>query len=196
MIRELSDEDYDELVWFADWRVQYLQKINALPESSSAPDFVQSALLEAIKGKRKYDPARGELVPWLKSQIRSLIWNARDYHRRRPESRYPESDDPEYVEDKLSFQAVEDGVFGDSIGINPEDIIIAKEEEEEAGKVVGELYQTIQGEPELEGIIDALLNGCEPKPRYLATELGVSVQEVHNRVNKLRRRFLRLKEAQ
>lgn len=133
-------------------------------------------------------------MPWLKSQIRSLISNACDYHKRRPESRYPASTDPEFVEDKLSIQTIEDDSLGNSITTSTEATVIAHEEEKQAEEFIDVLYQNIQGEPELEEILDALLDGCEPKPRFLADELGISTQEVRNRINRLRRKALKLQE--
>jgi len=191
----LSDKNLEELIAFADWRVQFYQATNTLPESCSALDFVNDALVKAIEGKRKYDPARGEFVPWLKSQIRSLISNARERYRRHPESRYPDSEDSEFIEGKLTVRAAEGEIFGDSVGINPEDVVIAQEEEKKAEEFVDVLCQNIQREPELEQIIDALLNGCEHKTRFIADELGISPQEARNRVNRLRRRALRLREG-
>lgn len=133
-------------------------------------------------------------MPWLKSQIRSLISNARERYKRHPESRYPDSEVSEFIEGKLTARAAEGEIFGDSVGANPEDVVIAQEEEKEAEEFIDVLCQNIQGEPELEQIIDALLNGCESKPRFIADELGISAQEARNRVDRLHRRALRLRE--
>jgi predicted transcriptional regulator len=39
--------------------------------------------------------------------------------------------------------------------------------------------------------MNAILNGCEPKPRYLAAELGVSFEDINNRLKRLRRRAMK-----
>ena len=56
---------------------------------------------------------------------------------------------------------------------------------------VNALFQAVSGEQELEEVLEAIMNGCEPKPRYLAAELGVPVEDINNRLKRLRRRVLR-----
>ena len=50
------------------------------------------------------------------------------------------------------------------------------------------IAQWAGGIPELEKVVDAVASGCEPKPRHLAMELGVPVEDIYNRMKRLRRR--------
>jgi hypothetical protein len=52
---------------------------------------------------------------------------------------------------------------------------------------VRSLYQVVENNPELQEVIVVIWGGCEPQPRYIAHELGLSVREVDNRLKRLRR---------
>jgi hypothetical protein len=59
--------------------------------------------------------------------------------------------------------------------LSPEAISLEKEAVAQVAERADALFQAVNDEPELEAVMSAILNGCEPKPRYLAAELGVSI---------------------
>lgn len=76
--------------------------------------------------------------------------------------------------------------------LNPLEMLIEQEAWTQQVKHVEQLLQAVSGEPELEQIVQLIISGCEPRPRYLATESGVPVNEINTRLKRLRRRALRL----
>ncbi len=54
-----------------------------------------------------------------------------------------------------------------------------------------ELFQAVSGEQELEEVLEAVMNGCAHTPRHLAAELDVPIQDINNRLKRIRRRALK-----
>lgn len=78
-----------------------------------------------------------------------------------------------------------------SRSLSPEGILLEKEVDAQMKERADALSQAVNGEPELKAVVNAIRNGCEPKPRYLAAELGVSVKEINYRLKRLRRRAIK-----
>lgn len=74
----------------------------------------------------------------------------------------------------------------------PEQIMLKKEEIEYRERV---LFEAVDGDPELEDVLEAIIHGCEPKARYIAEELNVPVEDIYNRLRKLRRRISKLMQG-
>jgi hypothetical protein len=73
---------------------------------------------------------------------------------------------------------------------NAPTLVSPPEEQLHASRVVGRLFETTQGDPGAQAILLSLMDGCEPKARFLADELKVSRDEVTNRCKRLRRRAI------
>ena len=120
-------------------------------------------------------------MPWLKDQVKSVIDAIANAAVRRHETQAPEGD---------SVEAFVEGP-GASRSLSPEDTLLEKEAAAQVAERADALFQAVNDEPELEAVMSAILNGCEPKPRYLAAELGVSVEDINNRLKRLRHRAMK-----
>jgi DNA-directed RNA polymerase specialized sigma24 family protein len=153
-----------------------------LAAGQSLEDVVQHVIEKTISGERHWDPAKGPLVPWLKDQVKSVIDAIANAAVRRHETQAAEGDNAEeFVEDHP----------GASRPLSPEAIVLEKEAAAQVAERADALFQAVNDEPELEAVMSAILNGCAPKPRYLAAELGVSVEDINNRLKRLRRRAMK-----
>jgi DNA-directed RNA polymerase specialized sigma24 family protein len=152
-----------------------------LAAGQSLEDVVQHVIEKTISGERHWDPARGPLLPWLKDQVKGVIDALAKAAVRRHETQAPEEDNlEEFVEGP-----------GASRSLSPEAILLEKEAAAQMAERADALFQAVNDELELEAVMSAILNGCEPKPRYLAAELGVSVEDINNRLKRLRRRAMK-----
>ena len=61
---------------------------------------------------------------------------------------------------------------------------------------IARLVEAVEGSPELHEVLQVILAGCEPRPRHIASQLGISVREVDNRLKCLRRRATKLNEKE
>ena len=147
----------------------------------SLEDVVQHVIEKTISGERHWDPAKGPLVPWLKYQVKSVIDALANAAVRRHETQSAEGDD---VEESVAGP-------GTSRSLSLEAIVLENEAAAQMAERVDGLFQAVNNDPELEAVMSAILHGCEPKPRYLAAELGVSVEDINNRLKRLRRRAMK-----
>jgi len=156
-------------------------------------DVVQQVILKTIAGRRKWDPNKGDLVPWLKMQIVSVLDALAKSAPHRYEVLMNDEENQEVLQDKKEYNASR--IDPDSrASQDPELIAIEQEEihakERDAELKIDALFRAVAGEAELEEILDAIMSGCDERPRYLAEELNISVEEVYNRKKRLRRRAL------
>jgi RNA polymerase sigma factor (sigma-70 family) len=146
-----------------------------LAAGMTVEDVVQEVVVKALSGVRRWDPARGQLLPWLQAQSRSIIDAlARSAPHRREVS-------------ILADENLASGQLPD-----PLEIVLEKEAKVQMGQKVIALLHAVEGEPELREVLEAIMRGCQPKPRHIAAELGVSVKDIDDRLKRLRRRALRL----
>jgi DNA-directed RNA polymerase specialized sigma24 family protein len=150
--------------------------------------IVYSRLLHFYRIIRTSPPARGDLKPWLLQQIKSEISNLFHSSASKRETEL-EREDGQTPIDSIEYGAVED-VF-ENIPDVPEASFLKKERKREK---IEALYEAMEGEQELEDICYAILDGCERQPRFLAAELGVPVSEVNNRLKRLCRRAITIKQ--
>jgi DNA-directed RNA polymerase specialized sigma24 family protein len=174
-----------ELLAFAEWRARNYRwrsgRNSILAAGQSLEDVVQHIVEKTISGERHWDPTKGPLVPWLKDQVKSVIDALANAAVMRHETQAPEGDSiEEFVEGP-----------GASRSLSPEAILLEKEAAAQAAERADVLFQAVNEEPELEAVMSAILDGCEPKPRYLAAELGVSLEDINNRLKRLRRRAMK-----
>ena len=178
MFKELSEADWGaigaELLAFAAWRARNYRwaagrRIDFAP-GIALDDVVQRVIEKTLSGERRWDPQRGPLIPWLKDQVKSIL----DALAQSASSRYemlPPGDNNE-VEKRDAMQVPD-----------PEKNALVKAR-------IDALFGAVSDEPELEEIVEAIISGCDPTPRHLADELGVAVNDVNNRLKRLRRRVV------
>ncbi len=158
-------------------------KLASLGLGRAPEDIVQDVITKVFAGERTWDPERGELVPTLKRIVESELdhlWKAK---ARRVESRSP--DDPELQATQESHASEIDPDFREP---GAEEVVEEAETWVSASTRVGALFAAVEGEPDLQAVLEAIMEGCEPKPRYLAEHLQVPVQEIYSRMRRLRQR--------
>jgi RNA polymerase sigma factor (sigma-70 family) len=179
----LQEADWEtirrELLAYVTWRARgyrwHRKGDLELAEGYMVDDVVHDVIAKAWCGIRKWDPTRGELLPWLRTQSRSILDNlARSAPHRR----------------EVSVLDLED--MAAAYASDPLEILLRQEAWAQKKHRVEQLLQAVEGEPELEQVLWLIIHGCEPKPRYLASELGVPVCQINNRLKRLRRRALRM----
>ena len=77
---------------------------------------------------------------------------------------------------------------------DPLEIMIEREGKARIRQKTETLAGIMEEDPELGEVLQVILAGCEPWPRHIAPELGISVREVDNRLKRLRRRATCLAE--
>ena len=195
----LKNTDWDvvgkQLLAFTIWRVQNYRWGTysrwELPQGKTPEDIVQQVIEKTLSGKRHWDPQEGPLLPWLKDQVKSIVDALFQSAAHRHEVQIPEDEDTHESLDSIPPQQQTTENFATPI-LDPEINLMEKEEAEWTAKNVNALFAALSGEPELQQVLTAMLDGCEPKPRFLAKELGVSVSEINNRLKRLRRHAMKL----
>lgn len=132
----------------------------------------------------------------MKSVIDAL---AKSASHRRETSMFKENESGLTIHEELAaILAVETSDNTDQS--SPEDVILAweceREDREVAVSTYNALFGAIEGDVELEEVLDLVINGCELKPRYLAEKLNVPVDNINNRLKRLRRKAMSIKEIQ
>lgn len=194
-------------LWLADWgrigkgllafavlraRIYYWRTggVHLLPRGMELQDIVQDVIDKTLRGQRRWDPDKGPLVPWLMDQVKSeLDALARSAAHWREESLEPDWQLVE-VGDRTEERAelrTDPSLDGRT---DPETALIESEAFALAETRVAELFEAINGDQELQAVVQAMMDGSEPQPRHLAEYLGISVEETNNRLKRLRRRAL------
>ncbi len=152
-----------------------------LADTETADDIVQRVIEKTLNGERQWDPEKGPLKPWLFDQVKSMVDALAKSSTNRP--------------DPLLDEVAEDfGTLSDEFGVQrvcvaheqtPEHIILDAEQDaeqtEEMSRTVGQVFEAVEGDTELEELLEVIMGGCEPKPRYLAEKLCVPVDNIYNR---------------
>lgn len=157
-----------------------------LAEGLSCHDVVQNVIKKTIKRKRKWDPEKGDLEPWLAQQVRSEISNLND----RSPHKHERADLPEEDGDGVPASALTSAQ--DTYSCDPLLVMLEQEKNEKDKELLASIIAAADSDPELLEVLDALMDGCEPKPRFLAAKLGTSTEDINNRRRRLRRLALRL----
>ena len=195
IFRQLEKEDWGaigkRLLAFAEWWAGNYQWRRGgesdLAQGKTLVDVIQEVILKTFSRERKWDPEKGELVPWLRDQVKSVIDALAKSAAHRYEVSFPE-EDGEGLDERVLPSLSADSSLAAVSASSPEQIVLEKEAAEQAEQKVSALFEKHSGEPDLEEMLESIMNGCEPRPRYLAADLGVSVEDVNNRLKRLRRR--------
>ena len=198
IFRLLQEADWGEigkeLTAFAVWRAQNYQwrygRGQDLALGKSVEDIVHDVILKTISGERKWDPEKGDLVPWLKDQVKSIMDALVKSAAHRYETGSLETMDEEGIADTAEYHAFRAGSVTMTQSPGPQETVLQNEHFEEQAST---LFQAMDGHHDLEQILAAVWDGCELKPRILAAELGVPVRDINNRLKRIRRRISKLK---
>jgi DNA-directed RNA polymerase specialized sigma24 family protein len=148
----------------------------------SAEDIVGDVITKVFAGERTWDPGRGELLPTLRRMVESELdhlWRKHAYRREQP--RCEGAAEQEHQES----MAIE--IDPPLVPADPVAVLERREEMLAASARINALFAAVEGEPELQEVIEAIMEGCEPEPRHLAQHLGVPSKEINNRRRRLRR---------
>lgn len=164
-----------------------------MPKGNEIEDVVQNIILQTISGERNWDPDKGELLPWLKDQVKSTIDALAKSASNRKETFLTEETDSGLTDHEEKI-ALEYDLSNSQDRLSSEKIILAREEDKEVREIaqrkVTALFKSIDSDAELEEILEAVMNGVEPKPRFLAKNLDIPVEEINNRLKRLRRKAI------
>ena len=158
-------------------------------------DVVQSVINKTISGERNWDPAKGELVPWLKDQIKSeldALANSAAHRREQSIQRAEELAEDRGFSD-FDFLGAEGVIQEDAEQplLEEEDLIISAQI---TAARLNALFAATDGNEDLEEVYEAIVNGCPQKPKALAKQLNTSVTDINNRLRRMRRRAVKVKE--
>ena len=167
-----------------------------LPKGFQPEDIVEEIILKTIEGKRKFDPEKGELEPWLRDQIKSEVNNLYNIKEHSLSTHIPQDIDDSPLNEEIHSTQFPNRE--DSSQLSPENILIEKESQIDYSKEIkrkyDSLFEAANEDSELVDVIDAIIDGCQPKPRYLADKLQTSVPDINNRLKRLRRIAIKIKE--
>jgi hypothetical protein len=190
----MAGEDWERitllLVDYALFKVRRLKwrtgDQESLPEGKTAEDLAYEAIEKVLSGARKWDPATcPELVGYLKGVVDSLVSHLVISEEHRRVRRMPQTEEGQEVEELLTLAkpGAETAEHLVTIQIDPEAQTAGKMEAE---RFVGEIFEGIAGDKELEMVMDALLRG-NVKPREIAAETGIDVERIYKLREKLDR---------
>ncbi len=171
-LRERYEFYYKDLVAYIIWLAQnkYYWSNDRLPGGKKPEDIAQEVIFKTINGDRStYDSSKGSVRGYLRWQVRSIVDALAKSATHRKERAMPE-----------------DEVFAGGHVEDPEEELIEKERQALISNEVAMLFAI--ADPPLKEIVEAVvLNGCEPKPRFLAEALGTDVTDINKRLKRLRR---------
>lgn len=180
-LRLLQQADWSllrrKLLTYATWRASHYWWPRGhgleLAQGTTVEDVAHEVIVKALDNIRQWDPARGQLFPWLQAQSNSII------------DALAKSAPHRHEVGLLDTEAV------DLIDLSdPLEIIIEEETKTRTAQQVNALLRMVETEPELKEVLELILDGCDPKPRHIALKLGVPVKDINNRLKRLRRRAL------
>ncbi|HML23355.1 MAG TPA: hypothetical protein PKD09_16995 [Aggregatilinea sp.] len=155
--------------------------LSILGKGNQPDDIAQTVIEKLLSGKRKWDPTQVELEIWLDGQVRSEIdnlYNNSGHKSERTITSMTLDNDEEHYQDDIEFDAHD--------ASNPEVELIRKEYIEERDAAIS---RAIDGDQELESLIEAIIQIGSAKPQELSAALDKPIKEIYNLVRKLRRRL-------
>lgn len=157
-------------------------------------DIVQHVILKTITGERKWDPLKGPLFAWLKYQVRSVMDAWIKGETGKYEVSFGDDEDDVEAREYAGVPAIED--VKDEAAIQPEEALIDSELQQDAeqrnSELVGRIFQAVADDPKLVELMDYVTQTGEFRPRFVATGLGVQVDDINNRKKRFFRRLSQL----
>jgi len=175
--RRLQDADWADigirLTAYAMWKARNYRRrthqVWALAAGKTPEDVAREAIVKVLDGSRQWDPQRGPLLPYLEGIVDSLM------------SHLAASSDNAMLQ-----RWNEQGPESDATRMN----------EDADADLIERLRTALRhdGADELLAILD-VVHGCGARPRALAAALQTSVNDINNRLKRLRRAALRVLHA-
>ncbi len=155
----------------------------ALGLGKSPEDIVADVITKVLAGERIWDPKRGALLPTLKAIADSELDHLWSRQARRREKSTPEDVGKREQQESAALEV--DPPAGP---VDPEEVLEKWDDMIGASARVSALLSSIGDEPDLQEVVEAVMDGCESTPRHLAQRLDVPVKDINNRLRRLRRR--------
>jgi hypothetical protein len=201
VFRQLQRQDWGDignaLVAFAIyWAQRYSWQTGDgwdLAKGSSVQDVVQTVIRKTFDGTRRYDPRLGELLPWLKDQVKSEIDALFNSASQRNDQPLLIAQAVDYPDQSADMPARDARAVSALFRLNPEELVL---HDEAIRARVNAIFTAADNDAELVVIVEAIMDGCSPKPQALADRLHVGVEDIYVRTRRLRRRATKILEAQ
>lgn len=148
-------------------------------------DIVQHVILKTINGDRNWDPSRGSLFNWLKYQVNSVMDAWIKSEPGKYEISFGDDGEDEEAGERSDIIAIEDA--RDETAVHPEDALVDQETAQDVSEMVRNIFQAIDDDPELVELVEYILQSGEIRQRFVAPELGTTVENISNRKKRLRR---------
>jgi hypothetical protein len=192
-IDELKEKHDEALTRAAYWVGRYMgSDVGKDAIRDRAQELLHEAVWATLDGSRTWYADRVDIVSHLGSVVRSFV-----AHETRDASRFvaldhfvadereADTDWPDFVPSASSSLA--------ELGLDasPEDIVIAREEQEEMDARIRKVYQLAANDQQLVDVLNAVLDGNCMKPAEIARFTEMSIDDVYEAVRRLRRRLLR-----
>jgi hypothetical protein len=165
----------------------------SLPEGKTPEDLAYEAIEKVLSGDRKWDPAGcPDFVEYLKGVVDSLVSHLVISEEHLRVRRMPQTEEGQEVEELLTLAkpGAETAEHLVTIQIDPEAQTVGKMEAE---RFVGEIFEEIAGDKELDVVMDALLRG-NVKPREIAADTGIDIERIYKLREKLDRAVNRVEK--
>lgn len=175
--RRLQDADWADigirLTAYAMWKARNYRwrthTVWALAAGKTPEDVAREAIVKVLDGSRHWDPARGALLPYLEGIVDSLM------------SHLAASSDNAVLQR-----------WHDSVPESDTARVHADVDADLVERLRGALRH--EGADDLLAILD-VVQGCGAKPRAIAAALHTTVNDINNRLKRLRRAALRVLHA-
>ena len=170
------EEITQKLIDYADIRARRFkwrtESNSDLPQGKKAEDIAQEAILKTFDGERKWNPEKyPDIMIFLRLVVKSLINHLANSQNHRRLQRFPENENGESLDDTFD------------LGYSP-----TPEEEVLADETLGKIYEVINGDKELQSIVDAIMSGYT-KSNDIANVTGFDINHVYQLRRKLDRRL-------
>ncbi len=188
--RLLQDADWNNIGRRLTARVIWITGTATLSNGVTARDIAQTVILKTLSGDRKWDPNKGELLPWLfdqvKSELSNLLTSSATKQESLVESGAEDDEDASELQDVIDFRAVDEGLFPDSKPQTPEAILIRNQILEREVDIV---LQAVDDIEVLKELFDTITTLYSTKAEDLAEQINVPVEDIYNRLKRLRNRI-------
>jgi hypothetical protein len=167
------------LVAYATWKARNLHWRTGhsweLAAGKTPEDVAAEAIAKVLDGTRAWDPRRMALLPFMQGVVDSLMSHLAESLDNRIQQRW----------DAVSTPAVASAAA-------------AENEEDDAEGRIERLRAALMtsGNRDLLDVVDAITQGCEPRPQALARWLRVRVADINNRIKRLRRLAFKIDKAE
>jgi len=195
--RKLQEADWaaigKALAAYATWKAQNLAwrtgDIHNLACGLQGVDIAQTAIEKVLNDKREWEPERGELLPYLKGVVDSLMSHLAESADNTVQARFAKDPQGKELVDQAEFQAARN----DDSGLLSSHQSLRKTNSDRDGARVAELFAAVEGQGDLMDVLDVVMSSGETKPAEIAAQLGIEVTVVYNRLKRLRHAALQLK---